>query len=234
MSGKLAQGHEAGGADASECISSANHDVDSNTSGDDQQPLQQAEHSVDGLRPPLLVASHCVKDSQSRQLILKIAELTKLLCKSHRNPKDHWRVVRTSKWQLKKASIAELSDSSDVRPHAVININGEEINGLLDSGASISCLGRDAFRTLHRCNIKWKELESDVATASGEKQKVIGYADVEVTFQGKIKQIRLYIIPSLAQELYLGVDFGSPLIFFLISMRSRHLGQMTPTSMFWT
>lgn len=36
---------------------------------------------------------------------------------------------------------------------------------------------------------------------------VIGYADADVTFRHKTERIRFYLIPSLSNEVYLGVDF---------------------------
>lgn len=44
-------------------------------------------------------------------------------------------------------------------------------------------------------------------TADGTAQRVLGYVEVEIEYSGKSKHMRLYVIPSLAQELYLGIDF---------------------------
>lgn len=44
-------------------------------------------------------------------------------------------------------------------------------------------------------------------TASGHPQKIEGYSDVTVEFQERTKKIRLYLVPSLAGSLYLGIDF---------------------------
>lgn len=82
-----------------------------------------------------------------------------------------------------------------------------EIRGLLDSGASISCLGKDADKTLSRLSIKSKQFASLVQTASGNGQPITGYADAVIKFAGKDKTIRLFVVPTLSQELYLGVDF---------------------------
>lgn len=46
-----------------------------------------------------------------------------------------------------------------------------------------------------------------VHTASGQSQHVAGYVDVEMKYDGKERAIRLYIIPTLTQRLYLGIDF---------------------------
>ena len=44
-------------------------------------------------------------------------------------------------------------------------------------------------------------------TADGAPQAVLGYIDTEVVFQNVAKPFRLYVVPSLSQPLYLGIDF---------------------------
>lgn len=108
---------------------------------------------------------------------------------------------------MKKARIEEISTERDIRPHAAVKLNGTVMQGLLDSGATISALGRDAYKTLHRCALTWKEFNGAVNTASGQAQGIEGYVDANVEFLGVQKRIRLYIVPTLSKELYLGVDF---------------------------
>lgn len=137
----------------------------------------------------------------------EINELRHIIGKRRRIPKEHWQAVRTSRKLLQKACIEEVVDDKDVRPYADVLINGHAMRGLLDSGATISCIGKDAFNTLQQLNLKWKELSSEIQTASGQRQGVEGYADVTVLFKNIKHRIRLYIIPTLSQNLYLGVDF---------------------------
>lgn len=123
-------------------------------------------------------------------------------------PVQYWRSIKISKRLVKSAKISEIFSGEDRRPHANIQINNETVTGLLDSGATISCLGKDAFSTIHRCNLKWKQFEgSSVETACGKSQTVEGYTDTMVTFQNKIKKIRFYIVPTLTNTMYLGIDF---------------------------
>lgn len=139
----------------------------------------------------------------------QVMELSRLMVKRRKTPVEYWRAVKMSKQLVKRAVISEVEIGPDRRPHATVQINGVAITGLLDSGASISCLGKDAFDTIRRCTLKWKEFsdQSAVETASGQQQKIMGYADADVQFQGKTKRIRIYIIPTLKNELYLGIDF---------------------------
>lgn len=142
-----------------------------------------------------------------KELSPQISEINRLVRKTHRSPKEHWQLLRTTRKLLKDARIDEMFNDQDNRPFVEISIKGENIRGLLDSGASISCLGHDALETLHRCNIKWKEVKSAVKTASGQSQEIKGYADVDIQFKSQTHRVRLYIVPTLTQTLYLGIDF---------------------------
>lgn len=138
----------------------------------------------------------------------QVLELTRLLAKRRKTPVEYWRTNRLSQGFVKRAMIDEVFSGEDLRPHAKVEINGVEVTGLLDSGATISCLGKNAHETLRRCQLTWKAYEgSNVQTASGAAQKVEGYADVKVVFAGKRKWIRLWIVPTLTNSLYLGIDF---------------------------
>lgn len=108
---------------------------------------------------------------------------------------------------IKRSVIDQVDFGVDRRPHATIKIENVKISGLLDSGASISCLGRGAVEFIESNNLKIKKLNCAVNTADGAPQEIIGYTDVSVTFNNESKPIRLYLVPSLSQELYLGVDF---------------------------
>lgn len=117
--------------------------------------------------------------------------------------------MRLGKRLLARAIISEVTDDLpfDSRPHATVSVNGINIVGLLDSGASISCLGRNSQQRLEQMGHKLKSVRHAVHTADGSPQAVIGFVDTQIEFSGKTKLFRLYVIPSLTQELYLGWDF---------------------------
>lgn len=52
-----------------------------------------------------------------------------------------------------------------------------------------------------------KKVKQSVHTADGSAQSVLGFVEADISFKEKSRSIRLYIIPSLKQELYLGIDF---------------------------
>lgn len=86
-------------------------------------------------------------------------------------------------------------------------VKGFHIRGLLDSGASISCLGCNGLERIHQWGLKIKHVNQSVNTADGAPQAVKGYVDVDVEYSNKSRRVRLYVVPSLSQELYLGIDF---------------------------
>ena len=98
-------------------------------------------------------------------------------------------------------------NETDSRPFQVVDICGKSLEGLLDSGASISCLGNNGIEFLKELNVKFKKLSSEVKCANGGKQQTVGYVELPITFLGKTRNILLYIIPGLIQKLYLGSNF---------------------------
>lgn len=126
------------------------------------------------------------------------------------SPKNYWRSVKRSKKSIAKSCISEISTSTiDPRPHAIVKIGDRTFSGLLDSGASVSCFGRNAITIINNLGLKMKQINSKIKTADGANQEVVGYVDVIVTFSNKNLSVRFYIVPSLTHELYLGIDFWS-------------------------
>lgn len=105
------------------------------------------------------------------------------------------------------ARVTEIASLGDPRLFASISINGVEVRGLLDSGASVSCVGADASETLRECGLTWKRQSDKVRVANGQQQQIRRHVDASVTFRGITKRIQLFVIPTLCQKLYLGIDF---------------------------
>lgn len=109
-----------------------------------------------------------------------------------------------------KAAIQETkfnSNTDDFRPYGTVVIEDSEYKGLLDSGASISAFGAGSEKFLTHSKFHSFTSSSFVSTASGNKQRIFGYLKLPVTFKGKTEIIQLFVIPSLTQILYLGIDF---------------------------
>lgn len=76
------------------------------------------------------------------------------------------------------AKISAFNTETDRRPYANVLVNGVLARGLLDSGASISCIGANAIEQARKFGLRVKKIASAVQTADGASQKIIGYIDV--------------------------------------------------------
>lgn len=79
--------------------------------------------------------------------------------------------------------------------------------GLLDTGASISCIGSSFAQEDFNKFPNFSKCRSHVKTADGKVQKVIGWLSVDVKFKDKSRHLKIFVIPSISQKLILGIDF---------------------------
>lgn len=155
-------------------------------------------------------------------------ELYTLLPRKRGRARDFWKTAKLTRKVARQSCIQEVNTESDGRPFAHVTIEGVILKGLLDSGASISCFGKNALSTLERLNITPKKFLSSVQTAGGEGQDIIGFADVNINYANKTNIIRIFVIPTLSQELYLGVDFWKA--FGLLPLQVNSINKQTPQS----
>ncbi|XP_037899719.1 uncharacterized protein K02A2.6-like [Glossina fuscipes] len=122
--------------------------------------------------------------------------------------KKYWRSLKQLKFKLLSSII---SNPTDIRPYARVTVFDEQVDGLLDTGASISCVGNALAERILQMNIPFKKMSSTVRTADGKQQKIVGSLKTLIKFKGIENSIELFIIPSLSQSLYLGIDFWKSL-----------------------
>ncbi|HBK82629.1 MAG TPA: hypothetical protein DDZ41_03385, partial [Flavobacterium sp.] len=113
------------------------------------------------------------------------------------------------KRRIKKiVSSSVINDQAgDNRLYAKVVIAGQEIRGLLDSGASITVLGSGSEEFLSKLGVHFYHNPSSLSTASGEKQRIFGHIKCFVLYGDKKHMMRIFIAPGLKQKLYLGIDF---------------------------
>lgn len=118
--------------------------------------------------------------------------------------KKYWANIKKKKVELLSTI---LVNDGDLRPYAKVKLLGTEVLGLLDSGASVSCIGGSFHEQVTNSGIKIKKLNSCVNTADGTRQNVTGVINVLVDYKNVSKMVEFYLIPSLKQNLYLGINF---------------------------
>ncbi|KAL7724235.1 hypothetical protein ACLKA6_004606 [Drosophila palustris] len=111
--------------------------------------------------------------------------------------------------QIKRQVVEAVARSaqSDPRVFADFSLGGRQMRGLLDSGASVSLLGRGCRELAEELDLPVKPYVSIVRTASGEDRSIIGRMVVPVEYKGEIREVEMYLCPYLEQTAYLGIDF---------------------------
>ncbi|XP_043069923.1 uncharacterized protein [Drosophila bipectinata] len=97
--------------------------------------------------------------------------------------------------------------SGDNRPFAIVEVEGNNIEGLLDSGASVSLLGEGCLELIEKLGLRREKTRAIMQSAGGAKHQVLGKVYPEIRYQGQTHRIPILLCPSLKQKLYLGVDF---------------------------
>lgn len=154
----------------------------------------------------LLTSNLNVPDFQNIPAIQKqtLSLTNRKIVRSRLRIKKHFQ-----KWRQERSKLlaAIVDNPLDIRPYAELTILGNRYTGLLDTGASISCIGGTLASKFIKDNEEFKPLSCSVRTADGKSQQIIGRLTTTVCFKQHEKEISFYIVPSLSQPLYLGIDF---------------------------
>lgn len=107
----------------------------------------------------------------------------------------------------KEIASTTLYEGEDSRFYTKIHINGEEIEGLLDSGATVSCLGKGCLDLVGKIGLTPQDFFSFVKTADGSPHKITGKIRADITFNNMTHPIDFFLVPTLNRQLFLGIDF---------------------------
>jgi len=116
--------------------------------------------------------------------------------------RSFWKRVQGSRQKL----ISALFVNSDNRLYTDINVAGHHYVALLDSGASISCIGGTAAKVLGQ-HPKMSKCSGKIRTANNDERSVVGRLECEITYREIIKPVQFFVIPDLKQDVYLGKNF---------------------------
>lgn len=97
---------------------------------------------------------------------------------------------------------------SDKRPHLCVEVNGRIIDGLLDSGANITILGKGNDELIKSLATN-KPITRNISirTADGTIHNTQAVIDIPYTANGTTKKVTTLIIPTITTQLILGTDF---------------------------
>ncbi|KAM8707995.1 hypothetical protein ACLKA7_015032 [Drosophila subpalustris] len=101
----------------------------------------------------------------------------------------------------------QRDDNTDPRVFADVEITGRKMKGLLDTGASVSLLGRGCRELVEELEWPVQPYASMVRTAAGASRPILGRVVLPVKYKDRVESIVFYMCPDLQQELYLGIDF---------------------------
>ncbi|XP_065369018.1 uncharacterized protein LOC135961445 [Calliphora vicina] len=100
-----------------------------------------------------------------------------------------------------------INNPTDKRFYAKVNFLSFTEYGLMDTGANICCIGSDLAKTNFTSFPNYYKCRSFVKTADGNSQSVTGWLEVDISFKNQVRNLKLFIIPSITQRLILGIDF---------------------------
>lgn len=97
---------------------------------------------------------------------------------------------------------------NDPRPYLKVRVFGTEVKALLDSGASQSVLGKEGMWILQRFPAKLNSCPGRyVETVDASRHCVTGIVTLPITLKGRTEHLVVLVVPTLQQNLILGVDF---------------------------
>lgn len=100
------------------------------------------------------------------------------------------------------------SKPNDNRPYLSVNLFGMNILPLVDSGSCSTILGSPNLSLLEDSNVSLcTDSHLEVSTADGSMQTCMGYFMQSFSLNGVTKTIKILVIPSVAHELILAMDF---------------------------
>lgn len=106
------------------------------------------------------------------------------------------------------SSVLYENERDSNRPFINVLLNNVSLSGLLDSGSSLTILGKNSHLEILKLGFPLsKSKPVCVSTANNHKLKSLGHFDLPFTFNGQTHLIRAFVFPEITPSLILGVDF---------------------------
>jgi hypothetical protein len=129
-----------------------------------------------------------------------------LTCNKRQNQDKLSNKNRVSKNKLKNKQVCTISTKSAncVR----IQIEGQQVNALLDSGADVSVIRTDMFHKIKRSlSLELNKSSEVLRNASGKHLKLLGETEVKFQIGSQILSQKCHVTPDIRVPLLLGTDF---------------------------
>lgn len=97
--------------------------------------------------------------------------------------------------------------NEDTRPFARVGIDGIMVEGLLDSGANISCIGSDLATQINLDHFHKEFMPVRVSMADKSVHNLNTIYDIPYQFHGKIDVVQTIVLPKLGSNVILGMNF---------------------------
>lgn len=111
------------------------------------------------------------------------------------------------KFKIVNSITINISNPSDRRPHAMVEILGIKLIGLLDSGSTVTILGKNSEQFINDTNLQLHQYNGRIKTADGTAHSILGYVNVPYFFDDQYCIVPTLIVPTLTNNLILGWDF---------------------------
>lgn len=136
------------------------------------------------------------------------------LCTSGKRPATLLRSRGRSVEQKHSANILPILNfildhaKNDERPYLKVDVLGQQLLALLDSGASRTFLGGEGWKIIGRLGLPLDTKEKTICTvANGQRCRSIGTCSLPISLRGKLKLLEVVVVPELPHTLILGTDF---------------------------
>lgn len=113
------------------------------------------------------------------------------------------------------------NNDNDTRPRTNFLIEGKSINGLFDSGSSVTLVNWATYLHLRRPGMKLKETKNVLKTASGEELRVRGQVNLSFTFGKRVCIRPTIVVEGLKSQVIIGNDTMRTEGFILDPARQR-------------
>lgn len=97
--------------------------------------------------------------------------------------------------------LSSLYEEEDSRFYIKIKINDSEVEGLLDSGATVTYLGERCMNFVQKSGLPVLKFMSYIKTADGSPHKIVGREKATISFNKISSEVIFFLVPTL------GVDF---------------------------